>query len=66
MTAVEEWDIIRAFVARVNRKAEDKMAHTGKLEGSHYAAMCEELAIIKRQALIEVEKGRRESKNETA
>ena len=30
---------IRAFVERVNERAESNMEKTGKLEGSHYAAM---------------------------
>jgi hypothetical protein len=33
--------IIRAYSAEVNRRAENKMLKTGKLEGSHYAAMRE-------------------------
>ena len=33
--------IIRAYTAEVNRRAENKMLKTGKLEGSHYAAMRE-------------------------
>jgi len=31
--------IIRSYTAEVNRRAENKMLLTGKLEGSHYAAM---------------------------
>ena len=54
MTALERWDAIRRFVKRVNRRAERKMAHTGKLEGSHYAAMCEELSVVQREAEAEV------------
>ena len=30
------------------------MLHTGKLEGSHYAAMCEELSIVQQEAEAEV------------
>ena len=33
--------IIRSYTAEVNRRAENKMLLTGKLEGSHYAAMRE-------------------------
>ena len=33
------YDCIRAFCEEVNRRAEDNMIKTGKLEGSHYAAM---------------------------
>ena len=33
--------IIRAYTAEVNRRAENKMLMTGKLEGSHHAAMRE-------------------------
>lgn len=33
------FDVIRQFVAEVERRAEDKMLKTGKLEGAHYAAM---------------------------
>ena len=50
MTLLEEYEVVRAFVERVNRKAARKMAHTGKLEGSHYAAMREELSALKRRA----------------
>lgn len=32
---------IRAFCEEVNRRAEKNMLKTGKLEGSHYAAMTE-------------------------
>ncbi len=38
----EPWntfDLIRKFIAEVERRAEDKMLKTGKLEGAHYAAM---------------------------
>ena len=31
--------IVRRFVERVNARAEENIAKTGKLEGSHYAAM---------------------------
>jgi len=31
--------IIREFIAEVEKRAEEKMLMTGKLEGSHYAAM---------------------------
>jgi dsDNA-binding SOS-regulon protein len=31
--------LISMFVQEVERRAEDKMLLTGKLEGSHYAAM---------------------------
>ena len=43
--ALEEWrcSSIRGFVDRVNRRAEENMARTGKLEGSHYLAMMKEL-----------------------
>jgi hypothetical protein len=34
-----EYRILRAFVAEANRRAELNMLKTGKLEGSHYAAM---------------------------
>ncbi len=34
-------EILRAFVREVNKRAEAKMLHTGKLEGSHHAAMTE-------------------------
>jgi hypothetical protein len=33
--------IISGFVEQVERKAEEKMLRTGKLEGAHYAAMKE-------------------------
>lgn len=33
--------LIRAYTAEVNRRAENKMLLTGKLEGSHHAAMRE-------------------------
>ena len=33
--------ILRAYTAEVNRRAESKMLKTGKLEGSHHAAMRE-------------------------
>ena len=33
--------IIRAYTAEVNRRAENKMLMTGKIEGSHHAAMRE-------------------------
>ena len=33
--------IIRSYTAEVNRRAENKMLLTGKLEGSHHAAMRE-------------------------
>lgn len=39
--SADEHDVLRAFVAEVNRRAENKMEKTGKLEGSHYAAMRE-------------------------
>lgn len=39
--------IIRAYTAEVNRRAENKMLKTGKLEGSHYAAMREINAELK-------------------
>jgi len=32
--------LLRAFVDEVNRRAEENILKTGKLEGSHYAAMC--------------------------
>ncbi len=32
-------DVIEKFVSEVNRRAEQKMEMTGKLEGAHYAAM---------------------------
>jgi len=35
----DTFDLIRQFVAEVERRAEDKMLKTGKLEGAHYAAM---------------------------
>ena len=50
VTASETYEVVRAFVERVNRKAERKMVHTGKLEGAHYAAMREELAALERAA----------------
>lgn len=36
---VEKVAVVREFVEKVERKAEDKMLKTGKLEGAHYAAM---------------------------
>lgn len=39
--------IIEQFVEQVERRAENKMLLTGKLEGAHYAAMKEILAEIK-------------------
>lgn len=38
--------LLRWFRAEVNRRAEDKMLLTGKLEGSHFAAMTELLAEV--------------------
>ena len=38
---VDQKILLRAFVSEVNRRAECKMEMTGKLEGSHYAAMTE-------------------------
>lgn len=38
----EPWDalhLLRAFVSEVERRAEEKMLKTHKLEGAHYAAM---------------------------
>lgn len=32
-------ELLRKFVAEIERRAEDKMLKTGKLEGAHYAAM---------------------------
>lgn len=37
-------EIIKEFVEQVERKAEEKMLKTGKLEGAHYAAMKELIA----------------------
>lgn len=37
---------VREFVRRVNARAEDNMEKTGKLEGSHYAAMQVELKVL--------------------
>jgi hypothetical protein len=34
-------NIINEFIAQVEKLAEEKMLKTGKLEGSHYAAMKE-------------------------
>lgn len=34
-------DIINEFISQVEKLAEEKMLKTGKLEGSHYAAMKE-------------------------
>lgn len=40
---LEEWDaanvLIGMFIQEVERRAEEKMLKTGKLEGAHYAAM---------------------------
>jgi len=38
-----EFHAVREFVERVNRRAEENMEKTGKLEGAHYAAMRLEL-----------------------
>lgn len=35
----DELAIIKSFCEEVNRRAEGNMLKTGKLEGSHYAAM---------------------------
>lgn len=35
----EQIDTIEAFVEVVERRAEEKMLKTGRLEGAHYAAM---------------------------
>lgn len=32
-------DLVREYVQRVNERALQNMAHTGRLEGAHYAAM---------------------------
>jgi hypothetical protein len=42
------WVIIREFVREVERRAEQKMLLTGKLEGAHYAAMKELLAELEK------------------
>lgn len=45
-----ELTIIEAFVSRVNARAEQNMERTGKLEGSHYAAMQVELKLLREAA----------------
>lgn len=40
-----ERDVIEAFIAEVNRRAENNMLKTGKLEGAHHAAMKQVLAL---------------------
>ena len=32
-------DILKEFVKEINKRAENKMIMTGKLEGAHYASM---------------------------
>lgn len=44
-----ELDAIRRFVEDVERRAEAKMLKTGKLEGSHYAAMKEVLKELEKE-----------------
>lgn len=34
-------EVLKLFVEKVERRAEDKMLRTGRLEGAHYAAMKE-------------------------
>ena len=45
--------VIRAYTAEVNRRAENKMLLTGKLEGSHYAAMREINAELKIKSVLD-------------
>lgn len=44
---MDELEIIEAFVVRVERRAEAMMLKTHKLEGMHYAAMKEELKMLR-------------------
>lgn len=50
----DELAIIKSFCEEVNRRAEGNMLKTGKLEGSHYAAMTQILK--ERQTLATKEK----------
>ena len=43
---VVELNAVRSFVRRVNRRAEANIEKTGRLEGSHYAAMQVELIAL--------------------
>lgn len=50
MSDKQKLEVIDDFVRRVNQRAEEKIAITHRLEGSHYAAMMHELKLLQERA----------------